>query len=296
MAENVNPVELAEDINPKEITENTEITYIRPRKGWIGIDWQELWHFRELFVTLTVRDIQVRYKQTIIGAAWAIIQPLLTMVVFSLFFGGLAQVPTDDGLPYPIFSYAALVPWQFFSSGLTFAANSIVTNSNMIKKIYFPRLIIPVTAILSRLIDFGLAFAVLLILMPIFGILPTIKILVLPLLLLLVIVTTLGLGLWLAALNVQFRDIRYVIPFLVQILMFISPVVYSTTLVQNDLLRALYSLNPMVGVIDGFRWALLGTETLSLTSLGIGTIIASLLLVSGLWYFKRMEKTFADVV
>ncbi len=287
---------MVENAAPKTTNENTEITYIRPRKGWIGINWQELWHFRELFVTLTIRDIQVRYKQTVIGAAWAIIQPLMTMVVFSLFFGGLAQVPTDDGLPYPIFSYAALVPWQFFANGLNFSSNSIIANANMIKKIYFPRLIIPVSAILSGLVDFTLAFIVLLLMMPLFGILPTINVIFLPFLLGLVIITTLGLGLWLSALNVQFRDIRYVIPFLVQILLFVSPVAYPTSLIENEFLQVLYSLNPMVGVINGFRWALLGTETLSLVSLGIGTATAIILLITGMWYFKRMERSFADVV
>lgn len=276
--------------------EHETITYIRPRKGWIGIDWRELWYFRELFYTLTLRDMQVRYKQTVIGIAWVVVQPVLTMIVFSLFFGSLAKVPTDDGLPYPIFVYAALVPWQFFASGVTFSANSIVTNANMIKKIYFPRLIIPIAAILSRLVDFVLAFLVLLVMMLLFGIMPTVNLLIVPFLVLLVICTTLGMSLWLSALNVQFRDIRYVIPFLVQTLMFVSPVAYPMSLIEDDGLRILYSINPMVGVIEGFRWALLGTETLSGTSIAVGVLVALGLLVSGLWYFRRMEKTFADVV
>jgi lipopolysaccharide transport system permease protein len=276
--------------------EHTAITYIRPCKGWMGVEWRELWYFRELFYTLTLRDMQVRYKQTIIGVTWAVIQPVLTMIVFSLFFGGLANVPTDDGLPYPIFTYAALVPWQFFASGVTFSANSIVTNANMIKKIYFPRLIIPISAILSRLVDFVLAFVVLLVMVPLFGIMPTANILIVPFLVLLVMCTTLGMSLWLSALNVQFRDIRYVIPFLMQTLMFVSPVAYPMSLIEDEGLRVLYSVNPMVGVIEGFRWALLGTDTLSGASIGVGVLVALVLLVSGLWYFKHMEKTFADVV
>ncbi len=271
------------------------VTHIRPQRGWI-IGWQELWHFRELFVTLTFRDLQVRYKQTIIGVAWAIIQPVLTMVVFSLFFGGMAQIPTDDGLPYPIFSYAALVPWQFFASSLTFSANSIIHNANMITKMYFPRIIVPVSAVLSHLVDFALAFLVFLLMMPFFGVLPSLKIIFLPGFLLLLVLTALGMGFWLSALMVQFRDVRYVVPFLVQFLLFVSPVIYSTSLIENEGLRVLYSLNPMVAVINGFRWALLDTDTLSAVSIALGTVAGLLFFVSGFWYFKHTERSFADVV
>ena len=278
------------------ISKNDDITHIRPQRGWIGVDWQELWYFRELFVTLTVRDLQVRYKQTIIGAAWAVIQPVLTMVVFSLFFGRLAGIRTDGELPYPIFSYAALVPWQFFAGSLTFSAISITSNAQMVTKIYFPRIIIPVAAVLSRLVDFALAFVVLLLMMPFFGILPTVKIVFLPFLLLILILATLGIGLWLAALNVQFRDVRYVIPFLVQSLMFVSPVVYPASLIENEWLRAVYSLNPLVAALNGFRWALLDTDALSAVTVVLGTVTSLLLFVSGLWYFKQIERSFADIV
>lgn len=285
-----------EQSGARAISENDDITYIRPQRGWIGVDWQELWYFRELFVTLTVRDLQVRYKQTIIGAAWAVIQPVLTMVVFSLFFGQLAGIRTDGELPYPIFSYAALVPWQFFAGSLTFSAISITANAQMVTKIYFPRIIIPVTAMLSRLVDFALAFVVLLLMMLFFGILPTVKIVFLPFLLLILILTTLGIGLWLAALNVQFRDVRYIIPFLVQSLMFISPVVYPASLIENEWLLAVYSLNPLVAVLNGFRWALLDTDALPVVSVVLGTVTSLPLFVSGLWYFKQIERSFADIV
>lgn len=278
------------------LSENDDITHIRPQQGWIGVDWQELWRFRELFVTLTVRDLQVRYKQTIIGAAWAVIQPVLTMVVFSLFFGQLAGIRTDGELPYPIFSYAALVPWQFFAGSMTFSAASITSNAQMVTKIYFPRIIMPVAAMLSRLVDFALAFVALLLMMPFFGILPTVKIAFLPFLLLILILTTLGIGLWLAALNVQFRDVRYVIPFLVQSLMFVSPVVYPASLIENEWLRAVYSLNPLVAVLNGFRWALLDTDALSVVTVVLGMVTSLLLFVSGLWYFKQIERSFADIV
>ena len=273
-----------------------KITQVRPKRGWISIDWQELWHFRELFITLTIRDLQVRYKQTIVGAAWAIIQPVLTMLVFSVFFGRLAKIPTDGDLPYPIFSYAALVPWQFFAGSLTFSANSIISNANMITKIYFPRIIVPVSSALSHLVDFGLAFVVFLLMMPLFGVLPTGKVIFLPFFLLLLLLTALGMGFWLSALNVKFRDVRYVIPFLVQFLLFVSPVVYPTSLIENEGFRTFYSLNPLVAVVNGFRWALLDTDALSAAGNALGTVTALLLFVSGLWYFNQMERSFADVV
>ncbi len=282
--------------NTASVPASEKITQVRPKRGWISIDWQELWHFRELFVTLTIRDLQVRYKQTIVGAAWAIIQPVLTMLVFSVFFGRLAKIPTDGDLPYPIFSYAALVPWQFFAGSLTFSANSIISNANMITKIYFPRIIVPVSSALSHLVDFGLAFVVFLLMMPLFGVLPTGKVIFLPFFLLLLLLTALGMGFWLSALNVKFRDVRYVIPFLVQFLLFVSPVVYPTSLIEDEGFRTFYSLNPLVAVVNGFRWALLDTDALSAAGAALGTVTALLLFVSGLWYFNQMERSFADIV
>lgn len=278
-----------------DTTPATTITIIRPSTGWVPINFRELWQFRELFYILTLRDIRVRYKQTVIGAAWAVIQPFFTMVVFSLFFGNLAGIDSD-GVPYPIFAYAALVPWQFFASGLSFSANSMVTNANLIKKIYFPRLIIPVSTVLSGLVDFILAFSILVVMMVVYGILPTVNIVFLPFFLLLAIITTLGMGLLLGALNVQFRDIRYTIPFMVQLLLFLTPVAYPSNLIENDLLRTVYGINPMVGVVNGFRWALLGTETAPDTSTLVSAIFAVLLFIVGIFFFRRMEKQFADVV
>jgi lipopolysaccharide transport system permease protein len=278
-----------------QIEHETPLVTLRPSKGWVSLRLGELWRYRELLYFLTWRDIKVRYKQTVIGAAWAIIQPFTTMVVFSLFFGQLAGIPSDD-LPYPIFSYAALVPWTFFAASLTNTSNSLVGNANLIKKIYFPRLVIPLSAVLSNVVDFCLAFGVLLLMMLAYGILPTINIVFLPFFLLLALVKALGVGLWLSAMNVQFRDVRYVVPFLVQVWMFITPIAYPSSLIQNEALRALYGINPMAGVVEGFRWALLGTQTAPSGILALSTLVSILLLVSGLFYFRRMEKTFADVI
>jgi len=268
---------------------------IQPSKGWVSLNLKELWNYRELLLFLTWRDINVRYKQTVIGATWAIIQPFMTMVVFTLFFGGLAAIPSD-GLPYPVFSYAALVPWTFFANGLTLSANSLVGSSNLIKKIYFPRLIIPIATVFSGVVDFALAFGVLIILMLVYGIVPTINIIFLPAFLLLAFITSLGVGLWLSAMNVQFRDVRYVVPFLTQFWLFITPIAYPSSLIESDVLRALYALNPMTGVVEGFRWALLGTDTAPGPTILISTLVAVVLFISGLFYFRRMEKSFADVV
>ncbi len=230
---------------------------IEPSKGWVSLRLGELWAYRELLYFLTWRDIKVRYKQTALGASWAIIQPFLTMVVFSLFFGRLAGVPSD-GLPYPIFSFAALVPWTFFANGLTQSSNSLVGSANLIKKVYFPRLAIPIATILSGVVDFCLAFLVLVGMMFFYGVLPTVHIVWLPLFLVLAMVTSLGVGLWLTALNVHYRDIRYIVPFLVQIWMFATPIAYSSSLLDKyPGWQTAYGLNPMVGVVEGFRWALL---------------------------------------
>lgn len=266
---------------------------IRPSKGWATLKLRELWEYRDLLLLLTWRSISVRYKQTILGAAWAIIQPLFTMVIFSIFFGGLAQIPSD-GVPYAVFSYVGLLPWTYFANALTTSADSLVGNANLISKVYFPRLIIPISSVLSGLVDFALAFVILIFLMIGFGIVPTIAVVMLPFLLLLALITALGAGLWLSALNVQYRDVRYIVSFLVQALLFITPVVYPSTLLEEPW-RTLYGINPMAGVVEGFRWALLGTNPPG-AMLVVSTVTACVLLVSGLMYFRRMEKNFADVV
>ena len=270
------------------------VTFIRPSHGWVSLKLAELWEYRELLYFLTWRDIKVRYKQTFLGAAWAIIQPFLTMVVFSLFFGRLAKVPSD-GIPYPIFAFAALVPWTFFANGLTESSNSLVGSSNLIKKVYFPRLTVPISSVLSGLVDFGLAFVVLLGMMVYYGVVPTWHIVFLPFLLLLALVTALGVGLWLSALNVKFRDVRYVVPFVTQFWMFSTPIAYSSTLLSQPW-RTLYGINPMVGVVEGFRWALLGSGTAPGPVLIASSLAACAILAGGAFYFRRMEKTFADVV
>ncbi|HEX6863398.1 MAG TPA: ABC transporter permease, partial [Thermoanaerobaculia bacterium] len=233
------------------------VTRIRPSRCWVALGLGELWEYRELLWFLVWRDVKVRYKQTALGAGWAILQPIATMVVFSLFFGRLAGMPSD-GLPYPIFSFAALVPWTFFSQGLAQSANSLVGSQNLITKVYFPRLSIPIATVLAGLVDFALAFLVLIVMMFAYGIFPGPEVLALPLLLLLALVTALGAGLWLSALNVQFRDVRYIVPFLTQLWLFLTPIAYPSSLLEEPW-RTVYGLNPMAGVVEGFRWALLGT-------------------------------------
>jgi lipopolysaccharide transport system permease protein len=267
---------------------------IQPSKGWVSLRLDELWEYRELLFFLVWRDIKVRYKQTALGAAWAIIQPFFTMVVFSLFFGRLAKVPSD-GIPYPIFSYAALVPWMFFANGLSEASNSLVSSSNLIKKIYFPRLAIPIATVLAGAVDFVIAFVVLILMMFYYGIVPTVNTLWLPLFVLLAFVSSLGTGLWLSAMNVKFRDVRYVVPFVVQFWMFATPIAYPSSLLPEPW-RTVYGLNPMVGVVEGFRWALLGTNTRPHGVVALSAVAALLILTGGAFYFRRMEKMFADVV
>lgn len=235
----------------------------------------------------------MRYKQTVLGAAWAIIQPFFTMVVFSIFFGRLAGIPSD-GFPYPLFSYAALVPWSFFAAGINSTSNSLVSSSNLLKKVYFPRLIIPISSVLTGLADFVPAFLVLLGMMYFYGFMPTTHMLWLPLLLLLALTTALGMGLWLSALNVRFRDVRYMIPFITQLWMFATPIVYPSSLLPEPW-RTFYGINPMAGVVEGFRWALLGGDTAPKPIIAVSAVVAVLLLVSGAYYFRRMEKHFADV-
>ena len=267
---------------------------IQPSRGWISLKFKELWEYHELLYFLTWRDIKVRYKQTVLGGAWAIIQPFFTMVIYSLFFGKLAKIPSD-GIPYPIFSFAALVPWTFFANGLSQSSNSLVGSANLIKKVYFPRLIVPISSVISGGIDFLIAFGVLLVMMFYYGILPTSNIIYLPSLILLAFVTSLGVGLWLSAMNVQFRDVRYAVPFLVQAWMFASPIAYPSSLLSEPW-PTVYALNPMVGVVEGFRWALLGTNTAPGPIIVVSSLAAIVILISGAYYFRRMEKTFADVV
>jgi len=269
-------------------------THIEPSRGWLDLGLRELLAYRELLYFLIWRDVKVRYKQTALGAAWAILQPFLGMVVFSLFFGKLAGVPSE-GVPYPIFSFAALVPWQFFSNGVTQSANSLVGSANLLTKVYFPRLVIPASAVLSGVLDFGLAFLVLLGMMLFYRIAPTANVIWLPLLLLLALVTSLGVGIWLSALNVEYRDVRYVVPFLVQLWLFATPVAYPSSLVPEPW-RVVYALNPMVGVVEGFRWALLGTETAPGPMVLVSALVAMAVFIAGILYFRKMEDTFADVV
>lgn len=267
---------------------------IQPSKGWVSLKLKELWEYRELLYFLIWRDIKVRYKQTALGAAWAIIQPFFTMVVFSLFFGRLAKMPSD-GIPYPIFSFAALVPWTFFANGLGQSSNSLVGSANLITKVYFPRLTIPIASVLSGIVDFALAFVVLLGMMLYYGIMPTMNVLWLPLFLLLALIASLGVGLWLSALNVEYRDVRYVVPFITQFWLFVTPIAYPSSLLHQPW-RTIYGLNPMVGVVEGFRWALLGTNTAPGRIIAVSSTAAIIILVTGAFYFRRMEKTFADIV
>lgn len=270
------------------------IVRVEASSGWVSLRLKELWDYRELLYFLVWRDVKVRYKQTALGVTWAIIQPFLTMIVFSLFFGRLAKVPSD-GVPYPIFSYTALVPWSFFAYGLGQAANSIVSSSNLITKVYFPRLIIPIATVVSGVVDFVLAFAVLLGMMLYYGVSPTVNVFLLPLFLLLALVTSLGVGLWLSALNVKYRDVRYIVPFITQFWMFATPIAYSSSLLSQPW-RTIYGLNPMVGVVEGFRWALLGTKTAPGPIIAVSSLAALALMIGGALYFRRMERTFADVV
>ncbi len=281
--------------SPPVRADDVPMMRLQPSKGWVSLKLRELWEYRELLYFLTWRDIKVRYKQTVLGIAWAVIQPFFTMVVFSLFFGKLAQMPSD-GIPYPIFSYAALVPWTFFATRLNQASNSVVGGANLIKKVYFPRLAIPLAVVLGGIVDFGLAFILLLGMMLYYSMVPTINVFWLPYFLFLALITALGASLWLSAMNVQFRDVRYTVPFITQFWMFMTPIVYPSSLIESPVGRALYAINPMVGVVDGFRWALLGTDTAPGPLIIISSVAALLLLLSGAFYFRRMERTFADVV
>ena len=300
---------LKQEIPIASMSEGVNLTYpdfpliqIKPTKGWVSLKLDELWKYRELLYFFTWRDLKIRYKQTVLGASWAVIQPFLTMVVFSLFFGRLAKIPSE-GVPYPLFSYAALVPWTFFANGITQGANVLVNNSDMIRKIYFPRLTMPIATVFAGLVDFVLAFIVLLGMILVYHILPsanydaeiTLKVLWLPLFLLLALVTTLGVAFWLSAMNAQFRDVRYIVPFLVQVWLFLTPIAYPSTLVDMPW-RLLFGLNPMAGVVEGFRWALLGTDTTPGPLIIVSAVTALIFLITGAFYFRKMERVMADVI
>lgn len=257
--------------------------------------WKDLWRYRELFYFLAWRDILVRYKQTVIGIAWALIRPFLTMIVFTVVFGRLAKLPSE-GVPYPILVFAAMLPWQFFANSLSECSNSLITNSNLISKVYFPRLIVPTSAVVVSFVDFMISGMILLGLMAWYNFVPSWQILTLPLFILIAFAAALGAGLWLASLNVQYRDFRFIVPFIVQFGLYVSPVGFSSSVVPEKW-RLLYSVNPMVGVIDGFRWAILGGETqLYWPGFILSMGLVTLLLTSGVWYFRKMERTFADVI
>jgi lipopolysaccharide transport system permease protein len=271
-----------------------QVTTIRPPRGRISIDWRELGAHRDLLYLLTWRDIKVRYKQTALGAAWAILQPLLTMVVFSIFFGALAGIPSGS-VAYPVFAYVALVPWTFFANSVTQASNSLVEHEGILTKVYFPRLLVPTAAVLAGFVDVGIAFVVLLVMLLVFGVTPGVAVLALPLFLLFAAATALAVGLWLSALNVRYRDVRYTLPFIVQLWLFASPVAYPSSLVPEPW-QLLYGLNPMVGVIDGFRWALLSDVPAPGPSLLVSVGAVAVLFVGGLVYFRRTERSLADAI
>jgi lipopolysaccharide transport system permease protein len=282
------------DIPEVERKADLPTIYLKPSKGWLAIDFKALWRYRELIFFLTWRDIKVRYKQAVLGIAWAVLQPLLTMLIFTVIFGVLLKTPSAD-IPYPLFALSALLPWQLFATALQRSSVSLVGNANLITKIYFPRLAIPLSSVIASLVDFGVSFVVLLGVMIYYHYWPGWNILWLPLIVLLALFSALSVGLWLSALNVQYRDIQHMVPFIVQVWMYASPIVYPIDTIPVGVWRWLYSLNPMVGVIQGFRWSLLGGDAPDLVTL-ISGVMVLILLVSGLFYFRRMEKTFADIV
>ncbi len=267
---------------------------LKPAKGWLGVDLQELWRYRELIYFLTWRDIKVRYKQAVLGIGWALLQPVLTTLISSLIFGLWLKVDSD-GLPYPVFVLSALLPWHLFSNSLQKSSISLVGNANLITKIYFPRIIIPIASVLAVLVDFVISLIVLLLTMLVYRIVPTWRVLWIFPLTLLAVLAALAVGLWLSALNVQYRDVQQMVPFLVQIWMYASPIVYPISTIPEGAIRYIYSLNPMVGVVQGFRWAMFGGSPPDMTLL-VSTVAVLVLFLSGLFFFRRMEKTFADVV
>ncbi len=276
------------------LARQTETIHIRPSTGLAALNLRDLWTYRELVFFMIWRDVKVRYKQTLLGAAWAVIQPVLTMLVFNFIFGTVAKVPTE-GIPYPIFSYTALLPWGLFSTALNNASRSLTANQNMVTKIYFPRLVLPLASVLGGLVDFAIAFLILIVMMIYYKVSPTPAIWTLPLFIILTVVTALGVALWLSAINVQYRDVNYVLPFLTQFWLFLTPVAYSAKVI-SDKWQLVYSLNPMAGVVNGFRWALLGTNTGPGLTMGVSIGISLVFLVTGLFYFRAMERTFADTI
>ncbi|HYR75239.1 MAG TPA: ABC transporter permease [Pyrinomonadaceae bacterium] len=271
------------------------VVTIEPSKSWVALNLRDLWNYRELLYFLTWRDVKVRYKQTALGVAWAIIQPLFTMLIFTLFFGKLAGIEAQTGgIPYPIFAYAGLLPWMFFSNALTTSGNSLVGSAHLITKVYFPRMMIPGAAVAAGLVDFAIAFVILVILMFYYGVAPAWTALMLPVLVMLTVVLALGMGMWLSALNVKYRDVRFALPFLLQLWMFVSPVIYPSSFLPQKY-RWLLMLNPVTGIIEGYRSALFG-KPFNWTALGVSTLIGLLLLVYSSYSFKRMERSFADIV
>lgn len=281
-------------VSAAALPEEVAVTRVEPSRGWRVLKLGNLWKYREMLYFLSWRDVKVRYKQTLLGAGWAILQPFLTMLIFLVLFRRVANFPSG-GVPYPIFAYAGLVVWIFFSYGLTQASNSLVLNAELVRKVYFPRLAVPLAAILPGVLDFAVASTILIGMMVFYGIAPTINVLWLPAFLLLALLTTTGLGVWLSALSVQYRDVRFAVPFMVQVWLFATPVAYPAT-VFGEPWRSLLGLNPMSGVVEGFRWSLLGTDSAVGSLIGISTLTAVVILVSGSLYFARVERTFADVI
>ncbi len=278
-------------ISPKS---TEEVIYLRPSRGWIHLNLKDLWLYRELIYFLTWRDVKVRYKQTVLGAGWAILQPLINMVVLTIIFGRFANMPTE-GIPRPIYTFTALLPWGLFAKALSDAGRSMLANRSMITKIYFPRLIIPLASVMGGMVDFLIQFAILIMMMLYYRYSPNLAVFTLPLFLLLALATALGFGLWLSALNVLYRDVNYILPFLTQLWLLVTPVAYSSRVVPPQW-QWLYALNPMVGVVEGFRWALLDAPPPDIQTLAISTLITIIVLVSGMYYFRRMERIFADLV
>jgi lipopolysaccharide transport system permease protein len=278
---------------PSAVPAGQSTVVIKPSRGWVPIQLRDLWAYRELLYFLAWRDVKVRYKQTVFGAAWAVGQPLLMMIVFTVFFGRIASLHYDQ--PYPVVVYTALVPWTFFAQSVANSSESLVVNASLVSKVYFPRLLLPIAAVGAFVLDFLIALSLVFVLMAYYHVVPGWQVVLLPLFALLALGTSIAAGIWLTALNVRYRDIRYVVPFLIQVGLFVSPVAYQVSSLQPGLLKTIYQLNPMAGVIEGFRWALLGSDRPT-PLIGISSAVVVALLLSGMYYFRRVEKTFADVV
>jgi len=275
-------------------TAHDQIVEIRPDRGWLDLDLNAVWRYRELLVVLMLRDIQVLYKQALLGAAWAILQPVFAVVIFTIVFGYFARMPSE-GIPYPVFAFAGVLPWTYFAEAVRRSGTGLVTDAELVRKVYFPRLIMPLANVISPLLDFLIAFVVLLILMAFYAIAPTWKLLVIPPLMVIAALLALSIGLWLGPINVRFRDVKHTLPFIIQIWMYASPIVYPLSMVPEQW-QSLYSLNPMVGVIEGFRWAVFNQGEPNFTALGVSGLVIVFLLAGGLVFFRRMERTFADVI